>query len=66
MTLGENKKVFNIILDRNVKTRIDELAKLESRSSSNLINKILTKFIEDYDNNIKTIYLYENKDKKSE
>ena len=48
MSLSNDKKVFNIILQKIVKDRIDEIAKSEERSSSNLINLILKKFIADY------------------
>jgi predicted transcriptional regulator len=39
--LSENKKAFNIILDKKVKEEIDKIAREQERSSSWLINDIL-------------------------
>lgn len=50
MSLSEEKKIYNIILQKTVKEKIDTIAKTEERSSSNLINLILKRFIEDYYN----------------
>lgn len=47
LALSENKKIYSIILEKGVKESIDAFAKSEDRSSSNLINYILKKFIED-------------------
>lgn len=46
--LSDKKKVYNIILEKNVKDEIDKIAKLEDRSSSAMINWILKKYIEEY------------------
>jgi len=43
--LGENKKVYNIILEKTVKSDIDKIAKATNRSSSNLINHVLSNYI---------------------
>jgi predicted transcriptional regulator len=43
--LGENKKVYNIILEKEVKKEIDKIAKENERSSSWLINHVLKEFI---------------------
>ena len=48
MSLSDNKKVYNIILQKQVKNEIDDIARKEERSSSNLINLILKKFVCDY------------------
>ena len=48
MALGNTKKSFNIVLEKTVKEQIDKIAKEnEYRSSSNLINYLLKKYIED-------------------
>jgi predicted transcriptional regulator len=46
MALSDKKKVYNIILEKEVKQKIDDIAKAENRSSSYIINYILKKFIE--------------------
>ncbi|MDD4779092.1 MAG: hypothetical protein PHT02_00615 [Tissierellia bacterium] len=51
--LGEKKKVYNIILEKKVKQKIDEVAQQEDRSSSAMINWILKKWIEENHNNDK-------------
>ena len=45
MTLSKDKKVYTIILEIQIKKKIDEFAKKHDRSSSNLINHILKQFI---------------------
>ena len=45
--LGDKKKVYSIILDKNIKQKIDELAIQDGRSSSAMINQILKKYVED-------------------
>ncbi len=49
LSLGKDKKIYNIILEKQVKELIDEIARIEDRSSSNLINRILKKYVEDTD-----------------
>ena len=49
LALGKDKKIYNIILEKQVKEAIDELARMEDRSSSNLINRLLKKYIEEND-----------------
>jgi predicted DNA-binding protein len=44
--LSDKKKIYNIILDKQTKEKIDEIAKAEDRSSSAMINWILKKYIE--------------------
>jgi predicted transcriptional regulator len=46
--LSDRKKTYNIILDKEIKTKLDEIAKSEDRSSSAMINWILKKYIEEY------------------
>lgn len=48
MSLGVDKKVYSIILERQVKDEIDEIAKTKDRSSSNFINQVLKKYIKIY------------------
>lgn len=43
--LGENKKVYNIILEKEVKKEIDKIAEKDERSSSWLINHILKEYL---------------------
>lgn len=45
MILGVNKKVYSIILEKQVKEEIDEIAKIKGRSSSNFINQVLKEYI---------------------
>lgn len=44
--LNEKKKVYNIILEKQVKEEIDKLATKEDRSTSSMINWILKKYLE--------------------
>lgn len=48
MVLSENKKVFSIILDKKVKENIDKIAKEQDRSTSSMVNWVLKKFIDEY------------------
>lgn len=48
LSLSDDKKVYNIILNKSIKERIEEIAKLEARSTSNLVNLVLKNFIEEY------------------
>jgi len=43
--LGDSKKVYNIILEKDVKSDIDKIAKSMNRSSSNLINHVLNNYV---------------------
>jgi predicted DNA-binding protein len=44
--LSDKKKVYNIILEKEVKNKIDNIAKENDRSSSYMINFILKKYLE--------------------
>lgn len=44
--LGKNKKVYSIILDKEIKEEIDKIASEQERSSSWLINAILKKYLD--------------------
>jgi hypothetical protein len=44
--VGDNKHIYNIILEKEVKKQIDEVAKNQERSSSWLINNILKNWLE--------------------
>jgi len=44
--LSDKKKVYNVILEKEVKEKIDNLAKEQDRSSSYMINFILKKYLE--------------------
>lgn len=46
--LSDKKKIYNIILEKCIKEKIDEIAKIEDRSSSAMINWILKRYIEEY------------------
>jgi metal-responsive CopG/Arc/MetJ family transcriptional regulator len=46
--LSDKKKIYNIILEKQVKEEIDKIAKNEDRSGSSMINWILKKYIEEY------------------
>lgn len=43
--LGEKKKAYQIILEKEIKEKIDELAKKDDRSTSSYINKVLKEHI---------------------
>lgn len=45
--LSDKKKVYSIILDREIKEKIDKIANDEDRSSSAMINHILKKYIQE-------------------
>jgi predicted DNA-binding protein len=47
--LSDKKKIYNIILEKEVKEIIDKVAKEQDRSSSNLINFVLKKYLEKLD-----------------
>ena len=44
--LSDKKKVYNIILEKEIKNKIDDIAKENDRSSSYMINFILKKYLE--------------------
>jgi metal-responsive CopG/Arc/MetJ family transcriptional regulator len=48
LSLGLSKKVYSIILEKQVKEEIDEIAKIKGRSSSNCINQVLKRYIDMY------------------
>jgi predicted transcriptional regulator len=43
--LSEKKKIYNIILEKEVKEKIEEIARNMERSTSWLVNDVLKKFI---------------------
>jgi len=47
--LSDKKKIYNVILEKEVKEKIDKVAKEQDRSSSNLINFVLKKYLEKLD-----------------
>jgi metal-responsive CopG/Arc/MetJ family transcriptional regulator len=49
--LSEKKKIYNIILEKQVKEAVDKIAKLEDRSGSSMVNWILKKYINEYNLN---------------
>jgi predicted DNA-binding protein len=49
--ISDKKKIYSIILEKEVKENIDQIAKQEDRSTSAMINWILKKYINDYKEN---------------
>ena len=47
MAIGEDKTRTNITFPKELKTKLEELAQKDGRSLTNLINKILTDYVED-------------------
>ena len=47
MAIGENKTRTNITFPKELKTKLEELAQKDGRSLTNLINKILTDYVEE-------------------
>lgn len=47
MTLSDKKKIYTIILEKEVRDIIEQMAKEQQRSISGMINYALRKFIED-------------------
>jgi predicted DNA-binding protein len=46
--ISDNKKIYNIILEKEVKARIDKIAKEQDRSTSWLVNSILKRYYKNY------------------
>ena len=46
MAIGENKTRTNITIPKELKARLEEIAKKENRSFNNLVITILQKFVE--------------------
>lgn len=47
MAVGKDKIGVLINMDKELKTKLEQLAKDDGRSLTNLINKILTDYVED-------------------
>ena len=47
MAVGKDKTGVLVNMDKDLKTKLEELAKQDGRSLTNLINKILTDYVED-------------------
>lgn len=46
MAVGKDKTGVLVNMDKELKTKLEELAKKDGRSLTNLINKILTEYVE--------------------
>lgn len=51
MALGDKKKSYNVVLEIDIKVKIDEIARNDNRSTSYLINNILKQYIESIEKN---------------
>lgn len=47
MALSDKKKSYNIVLEKHLKSELDKIAKMENRSTSNLINHLLKQYLKD-------------------
>ena len=47
MAVGKDKVGVLVNMDKELKSKLDQLAKDDGRSLTNLINKILTDYVED-------------------
>lgn len=47
MAVGKDKTGVLVNMDKDLKAKLEELAKQDGRSLTNLINKILTDYVED-------------------
>ena len=47
MAIGEDKTRTNITFPKELKAKLEELAQKDGRSLTNLINKILTDYVEE-------------------
>lgn len=47
MAIGKDKVGVLVNMDKELKTKLEEIAKKDGRSLTNLINKILSDYVED-------------------
>lgn len=47
MAVGKDKTGVLVNMDKDLKAKLEEIAKQDGRSLTNLINKILTDYVED-------------------
>lgn len=47
MAVGKDKTGVLVNMDKDLKAKLEEIAKKDGRSLTNLINKILTDYVED-------------------